>query len=173
MIKALYPGSFDPVTYGHMNIAARAARIFGHLTVAIYDRPIKSLAFTADQRVAMMEKALRHLPNVDVVRYGGLTVAYARKIGAQVIVRGLRASYDFEYEYQMALTNEQLEPDIDTVCLMTSLEYAFVSSTIVKEVFRAGGSVVGMVPDHVSEALRLKFPQAPMAPDEIEPASPR
>jgi pantetheine-phosphate adenylyltransferase len=166
MIKALYPGSFDPVTFGHMNIAARAARIFGHLTVAIYGRPAKSLAFSAEQRVEMMREALSDLPNVDVIRYDGLTVAKARKIGAQVIVRGLRASYDFEYEYQMALTNEQLEPDIDTVCLMTSLEYAFVSSTIVKEVFRAGGSVKGMVPDFVSEALRARFPEALVAPDE-------
>ena len=157
MRKALYPGSFDPVTYGHVDIATRAARIFEHLTVAIYEQPKKNLAFSAEARVEMMREALRGLKNVEVVSYSGLTVHFAHAHGMQAIVRGLRVISDFELEYQMALTNQQLAPDIDTVCLMTSLEYAFVSSSVVKEVFCAGGCVGGMVPEHVVAALSARF----------------
>ena len=157
MTRAVYPGTFDPVTYGHIDVATRAARIFQHLVVAIYDRPNKNLAFTTEARVRMMAQALRDLENVEVVSYVGLTVDFARERGIQAIVRGLRVISDFELEYQMALTNQKLGPDIDTVCLMTSLEYAFVSSSVVKEVFCAGGCVEGMVPKHVVAALRTRF----------------
>ena len=165
MRKALYPGSFDPVTFGHVDIATRAARIFEHLTVAIYEQPRKNLAFSAEERVGMIREALRDLKNVEVVSYSGLTVHFAHAHGMQAIVRGLRVISDFELEYQMALTNQQLAPDIDTVCLMTSLEYAFVSSSVVKEVFCAGGCVEGMVPSHVIAALSTRFSGQAMGND--------
>ena len=155
MPSAVYPGTFDPVHLGHVDVATRAAALFDHLYVAVYDRPMKSLLFPAAKRVEMMRKALTHLPNVSVMGYGGLTVDFVRSVGAGVIVRGLRVIMDFELEYQMALTNRRLAPDIDTVCLMTSLEYAFLSSTIVRDVAMAGGSVEDLVPPHVVEELRL------------------
>ena len=156
MTRALYPGTFDPVTYGHIDIAMRAASLFEHLTVAVYDRPLKSLLFSTAERVEMMREALQGYANIEVEGYSRLTVNFARQKGAKVIVRGLRVVYDFELEYQMALTNHKLAPDVDTICLMTSQEYAFVSSSIVKEVFLAGGCVEGLVPPHVIAALRKK-----------------
>ncbi len=156
---AVYPGTFDPVHLGHVDIANRAAHIFDRLIVAVYDQPLKNLLFPAPKRVEMMAKALAHLPNVTVRSYGGLTVDFVRSTGARVIVRGLRVIKDFELEYQMALTNRQLAPDIDTICLMTSLEYAFLSSTIVREIAIAGGTVAELVPPHVCEELRLALAQ--------------
>lgn len=150
---ALYPGTFDPVHFGHVDIATRASNIFKNVVVAVYDRPAKSLMFTVDERVALARKALQDLPNVRVATYGGLTVEFAREVGAQAIVRGLRAISDFELEYQMALTNRQLAPEIELVCLMTRQAHAFISSSIVKEVALLGGDVQGMVPPHVAEAL--------------------
>jgi len=154
---AVYPGTFDPVHWGHVDIATRAAAIFDHLIVAVYARPAKNLLFSVDERVAMMQEALRDLPNVTVEHYDGLTVDYVQRRGAQVIVRGLRIISDFELEYQMALTNKKLASGVETVCLMTSLQYAFVSSSIVKEVAMLGGCVDEMVPPHVREALAAKF----------------
>lgn len=156
---AVYPGAFDPVHLGHVDIAARAAELFDELVVAVYDQPMKGQLFPATKRVEMMAKALAHLPNVRVCGYGGLTVDFVRSVGARVIVRGMRVIKDFELEYQMALTNRQLAPDIDTICLMTSLEYAFLSSTIVREIAIAGGSVRELVPPHVCEELRLVLAQ--------------
>jgi len=158
---AVYPGTFDPVHLGHVDIAGRAADLFDRLVIAVYDRPMKGLLFSAPKRVEMMAKALAHLPNVTVCSYSGLTVNLARSVGARVIVRGMRVIKDFELEYQMALTNRQLAPDIDTICLMTSLAYAFLSSTIVREIAILGGSVEEMVPPHVSEELRLAVAQEP------------
>ncbi len=152
---AVYPGTFDPVHFGHIDIASRAADIFDRLIVAVYDQPMKSLLFPAPKRVEMIAGALAHLPNVTVCSYGGLTVDFVQKAGARVIVRGLRVVRDFELEYQMALTNRQMAPGIDTICLMTSLEYAFLSSSVVREIAMAGGSVRDLVPPHVSEELRL------------------
>ncbi|HOG48868.1 MAG TPA: pantetheine-phosphate adenylyltransferase [Anaerolineae bacterium] len=159
MPVAVYPGTFDPVHLGHVDIATRAAALFDRLIIAVYDRPMKSLLFPPEKRVEMMVQAMAHLPNVTVESYGGLTVDYVRAVGARVIVRGLRMIKDFELEYQMALSNRQLAPDIDTICLMTSLEYAFLSSTIVHEIAVAGGSVEQLVPPHVCEALRLALAQ--------------
>jgi pantetheine-phosphate adenylyltransferase len=157
MMKALYPGTFDPVTLGHVDIVTRASRIFDQLVVGIYAVPQKNLAFTVEQRVGLMREAVRGLDKVEVVGYSGLTANFARQIGAKVLVRGLRVISDFELEYQMALTNQKLDPNIDTVCLMTSLEYAFVSSSMVKEIFLTGGCVEGMVPSHVIAALRARY----------------
>jgi pantetheine-phosphate adenylyltransferase len=157
MSVAVYPGTFDPVHCGHIDIATRASRIFDELIIAVYDRPLKNLLFTAEERVSMMAAALKDLPNVKVMGYSGLTVAFVRQQQAQVIVRGLRVTYDFELEYQMALTNKKLAPDLETVCLVTSLDYAFLSSSIVKEVAAAGGCVEAMVPPEVISALRKKL----------------
>jgi pantetheine-phosphate adenylyltransferase len=156
VIIAVYPGTFDPVHYGHIDIAQRAAGLFDKLIVGIYDRPNKSLMFSTQERVEMMREALVAVPNVTVAHYAGLTVQFARQYGARVLVRGLRVISDFEIEYQMALTTRKLDADLDMVCLMTSLDYAFVSSTIVKEVAMAGGSVAQFVPPHVEAALQAR-----------------
>lgn len=157
MSIAVYPGTFDPVHYGHIDIATRAARIFDKLIVAVYDRPLKNLLFSPQERVTMMSEALKNLPNVKVMGYSGLTVNFVREQAAQVIVRGLRVTYDFELEYQMALTNKKLDPDIETVCLVTSLEYAFLSASIVKDVALAGGCIKAMAPPHVISAVQEKI----------------
>jgi pantetheine-phosphate adenylyltransferase len=154
---AVYPGTFDPVHYGHIDIAQRAARIFDYLIVAIYDRPLKNLLFSARERLEMMQKALEELENVEVTTYSGITAEYVRQRQAQVIVRGLRVTFDFELEYQMALTNKKLAPEIESVCLMTSLEHAFVSSSLIKEIALAGGNLNSMAPPHVVTALRRRF----------------
>jgi pantetheine-phosphate adenylyltransferase len=157
MTTAIYPGTFDPVHNGHIDIATRAAALFDHLTLAIYDRPLKSLLFNTEERKAMMEEAFRHVSNISVATYNQLTVDYAKEVGAQVIVRGLRVISDFELEFQMALTNKKLAPDIEFVCLMTAQEYAFLSASTVKEIAMLGGCVEGMVPPHVARAMRTKF----------------
>ena len=142
---------------GHIDIAIRAAEMFDHLTVAVYDRPLKSLLFTTDERRAMLEKALAHVENIRVETYNQLTVDFAQQVGARVVVRGLRVISDFELEFQMALTNKKLAPDIEFVCLMTSEEFAFLSASTVKEIAMLGGCVSGMVPTHVAEAMKAKF----------------
>jgi pantetheine-phosphate adenylyltransferase len=154
---ALYPGSFDPVTSGHVDIAERAAALFEELIVAVYNAPPKPLLFTTEERVELMREALRHLPNVRVESYSGLTVDFAREVNAKVIVRGLRMSSDFEREFEMALMNKKLAPDLELVCFMTNLEYEFISSSILKEVAGLGGCIDGLVPDHVAAALREKL----------------
>jgi len=154
---AIYPGTFDPVHYGHIDIARRAAGIFDKLVVAVYDRPQKNLLFSVAERLVMLRDALCEVPNIEVQSYGGLTVSYARQQGARVIVRGLRVITDFELEYQMALATRKLDEEIDIVCLMTGLEYAFISSSIVKEIALAGGPVTQFVPAHVAEALRARL----------------
>ncbi len=157
MRRAIYPGTFDPVHNGHLDIAMRAATLFDHLTVAIYARPMKNLLFTTAERKAMLEEALGHIPHISVVTYKQLTVEFAREVGAHAIVRGLRVISDFELEFQMALTNKKLAPEIEFVCLMTSQEYAFLSASTLKEIVMLGGCVEGMVPEHVRAALEAKF----------------
>ena len=157
MTVAVYPGAFDPVHYGHVDIATRAAALFDRLIVAVYGRPLKNLLFSTEERLAMMSQALQGIPNVEIDTYDGLTVEYVRSKGARVIVRGLRMAYDFELEYQMALTNKKLAPEVESICLMTSLEHAFLSSSNVKEVAMVGGCVEEMVPPHVLQALKQKF----------------
>jgi pantetheine-phosphate adenylyltransferase len=154
---ALYPGSFDPVTNGHVDIANRAAAIFDQLIVGIFDSPPKRLLFTTEERVEMMKKALAHLPNVQVESYTSLTVQFARRVGAKVIVRGLRMGSDFEQEFAMALMNKKLAPEVEVVCFMSKLEYQFISSSLLKEVTQAGGCIEELVPEHVAAALRERF----------------
>ena len=157
MTIAIYPATFDPITYGHVDIATRAASVFEKLVVAVYDRPLKNLLFTPEERSDMVRQALQHLANVEVDLYHGLTAEFARQCGARVMVRGLRVLSDFEWEFQLALTNRQLAPDIDTICLMACQEYSFLSSSVVKEVAMNGGRVDAMAPAHVAEALTRRF----------------
>ena len=159
MTSAVYPGSFDPITNGHVDIARRAAGIFELVTVAVYDAPPKNLMFTTDDRVAMARQALADVPNVRVVRFSGLTVEFAKSIGAKVLIRGLRAISDFETEFQMALMNRNLAPNLEVVCFMTSLEHTFISSSIIKEVAKLGGPIEDLVPPVVARALRERYAQ--------------
>lgn len=161
MTIAVYPGSFDPATNGHVDIARRAAVIFEHLFVAVYDAPPKNVLFSTEERVKLLQKALKDTPNITVASFGGLLVDYTKAKGAKVIVRGLRAISDFEMEFQMALLNRKMEPTIDVVCLMTSEQYTFLSSSILKEIVMLGGNVNGLVPDHVAEAMKRKFSSRP------------
>ena len=153
MARAMYPGSFDPVTNGHLDIIYRASRLFEELVVAVYDAPPKRLLFTTEERVALIREAVQGLPNVQVVPYRGLTVEFARSIGATVLVRGLRAGSDFENEFEMALMNKKLAPEIESVFLMSSLEWQFLSASRVKEIVLLGGDITSLVPPHVARAL--------------------
>lgn len=157
MTTAIYPGSFDPVTNGHLDIVNRAAVLFDKVIICVYDVPMKHLMFDTKERVDLMKKAVAHLRNVQVKPYHGLTVDFARKMKAKVIVRGLRMSSDFEREFEMALMNKKLDPDIELVCLMTSLEYQFISSSLLKEACELGGDITSLVPKHVAIALKKKF----------------
>ena len=157
MTTALYPGSFDPVTNGHVDIARRAARIFDTLVIGVYDAPPKRLLFETQERVELFQLSLEDIPNVKVIPYKGLTVHLAEKLGAQVLVRGLRASSDFEFEFEMAMMNRNMSPDIEVVCLMTRLDYQFLSSSLLKEAFALGGDVSNLIPPHVKKALTAKL----------------
>ena len=157
MVTALYPGTFDPVTMGHLDVAERSARIFGTVIVAVYDTPSKSLLFTTEERVALMRGAVAHVGNIVVQPFTGLVVNYARDQGAATIIRGLRSSPDFEYESQMFFMNRRLEPEVDMVALMSDQAHTFISSSLLKEVARLGGEISGMVPPNVVGALREKF----------------
>jgi len=154
---AIYPGSFDPVTMGHVDIAERAAALFERLIVAVYDDPPKTLLFTVEERVGLMTKALAHVPNIRVEYYSGLTVEFARKTKASAMVRGLRMISDFEREFEMALMNQKLAPEIELVCFMTRLEFEFISSSLLKEAAKLGGCIDGLVPKHVVDALNDKY----------------
>lgn len=151
---ALFPGSFDPLTNGHLDIIARAARLFDRLVVAILVNPEKSPLFTVPERVELAKEALAEFPNVEVDTFGGLLVEYARQRQATVVVRGLRVISDFEYEMQMALMNRRLSPHLETVFMMPAETYSYVSSRLVKEVFALGGSISGLVPPVVEARLK-------------------
>ena len=161
MTIAIYPGSFDPITNGHLDIATRAAELFTKLIIGVYDAPSKSLLFTTEERVDLVRQAIINLPNVEVESFTGLTVEFAHKVGAQVMVRGLRMSADFEREFEMALMNKRLSPELELVCLMASLEYQFLSSSLLKEAASLGGNIDDFVPKPVAAALRRKFQGKP------------
>lgn len=157
MTTAIYPGSFDPVTLGHLDIIERASRVVDHLIVGVLNNSTKCPMFTVEERVTLLEKVTKHIPNVEVSSFGGLLVDFAHETGAKVIVRGLRAVTDFEYELQMSQTNRKIAPDVDTMFFTTNLEYAYLSSSIVKEVARYQGDISEFVPPEVEEAVWKKI----------------
>ena len=157
MARAFYPGSFDPVTKGHLDIIRRASRMFEHLTVAVLRNSAKAPLFTVEERIRMLEECCRGMENVEIDSFSGLTVDYAREKGTDVIIRGLRAVSDYEYEMQIAQINRTLLPTVDTVFLATSLEYSYLSSTTVKEVAQYGGDLSHFVPKEIADIMLEKF----------------
>ena len=153
-ITALYPGTFDPVTNGHTDVVRRAAALFDSLIVAVYEGPHKNVAFSVKERVDMLREAIAETSNVEVLSFSGLTVDFARETGAKAIVRGLRITSDFEYESAMALMNRHLDDDIETVCLFSSIENQYVSSSRVKEIATLGGKISSLVPENVVDPTR-------------------
>ena len=156
MTVAVYPGTFDPITNGHLDIVTRAARLFDRITIGVFARANKHLFFTTEERMDLARQAVAHLPNVEVKSFRGLTVDFAKQEKAQVMIRGLRMNADFEKEFEMAMMNRKLSPDLDLLCLMASQEYQFLSSSLLKEVARLEGNISDFVPEHVAEALRKK-----------------
>ena len=153
MKRAIYPGSFDPLTFGHLDMIERSSKIVDELYVSVLRNSAKNPLFSTDERVSMIEEMTSHLPNVKVTAFDGLLVDYAGKIGANIIVRGLRAVTDFEYELQISQTNRIVNPDIDTIFLTTSLQYAYLSSTIVKEVASYNGDISKFVPEGIARKV--------------------
>jgi pantetheine-phosphate adenylyltransferase len=156
-VKALFPGTFDPIHYGHLDIARRAARLFDEVIIAVYDRPMKTLIFPPEERIQLVQQTITDDPKISVVGYSGLTVDFCHKIGAQVIVRGLRVFSDFEYEFRMALANHRLAPDIEVISLITNEEHTFLSSSTVREIAALNGNISSMVPPHVEKALKRRL----------------
>ena len=157
MLRAIYPGSFDPVTFGHLDIIKRSCKIVDELVVGVLNNKAKTPLFSVEERVKMLKEATKDIDNVRIVPFEGLLVDFAKVMNAKVVVRGLRAITDFEYELQMSQTNHKLEPDIETMFLTTSLEYAFLSSTTVKEVAAFGGNITQFVPPVVVNKIEEKM----------------
>lgn len=157
MTTAVYPGSFDPLTSGHLDIIKRATALFDKLIIGVYDRPNKQLLFSIDERVTLTKKATSELTGVCVEPYNCLTIDFIRQKKGSVLIRGLRVNSDFEQEFEMALMNKKLASDIETVCLMASIQYQFLSSSVIKEVAMLGGCLRDMVPEHVATALKEKY----------------
>jgi len=153
---AVYPGTFDPITNGHLDIVRRAAKLFDRIVIGVYEKSNKHLIFTTEERVELVRRAVASISNVEVKSFSGLTVDFTREEKAQVMIRGLRMNADFEKEFEMALMNRKLAPDLDLLCLMASQEYQFLSSSLLKEVARLKGNISDLVPEHVAEALRKK-----------------
>ena len=156
MTIAIYPGSFDPITNGHLDIATRASKLFEKLIIGVYDMPDKHVLFSTEERVELVRKSIVNLPNVEVEAFNGLTVDFARKVKAQATVRGLRINADFEREFDMAMMNKKLCPELELVCLMASSEYQFLSSSLLKEVASLGGGIDDLIPPPVVGALKEK-----------------
>jgi pantetheine-phosphate adenylyltransferase len=164
MVRALYPGSFDPLHNGHIDIAKRAARLFEEVVVGVYDLPKKKLLFDVDARMALATQAFADSPNIRVAKFSGFTVDYAREVNAAVIVRGLRVFSDFEFEFRMGLANKKLAPEIETVSIMTDIQHIYISSSTIREIAELGGNVSSMVPEFIAQALKRRF-------EELRPGS--
>ena len=155
MVKVFYPGSFDPAHNGHIDVATRASKLFDEVVVGVYKAPpSKTLMFDTDERVSLFQEALKGVDNVEVVPFTGLAPDVARDFGAKAILRGLRAGFDFEQEFEMALMWRNLSPDIDVICMMSALEHQFIYSSRIKEVARLGASIDNLVPAHIAAALK-------------------
>ena len=161
MTVAIYPGSFDPITNGHLDIACRAAKLFEKLIIGVYDIPSKHLIFTTEERVELVREAIAGIPKIEVEAFTGLTVDFAKKVGALAMVRGLRMTGDFEREFNMAMMNKKLYPELELVCLMANLKYQFLSSSLLKEAASLGGIIDDLVPQNVAVALRKKIQSNP------------
>lgn len=157
MIKAVFPGSFDPIHNGHVDIATRAARVVDELVVAVYDKPLKNFLFSPEVRMSLVKEVFKDNPKVSVCGYSGLTVKFCEEIGANVMIRGLRVFSDFEFEFRMALANHRLSPNVEMMALITSDENSFLSSTTVREIAALGGDISTMVPAQVAAVLKDKF----------------
>ncbi len=157
MVRAIFPGTFDPIHFGHIDIAHRAADLFDELIVAVYDRPLKALLFSPEDRLEMAQRTFEGAERIRVIGYQGLTVELCRRLGAKVVVRGLRVFSDFEHEFRMALANHRLAPEVEVVALITSEQHTFLTGTTVREIASLGGDVSSMVPEHVSRALKSRF----------------
>lgn len=159
MVRAIYPGSFDPITSGHLDILERADTLFDDITIAVIENPEKNTLFTVEERVSLIRETISHLKHVHIGSFHGLLVDYAAQQKATVLIRGLRAVSDFDYEFQMALTNRKMSPELETVFLMTDHKYSYLSSSFVKHIAKLGGNVsgTGMVPKVVEKALKEKF----------------
>jgi pantetheine-phosphate adenylyltransferase len=157
MIRALYPGSFDPIHNGHIDITLRAARLFDEVVVGVYDMPKKKLLFDVDERVRLAQQAFADGTNIRVAKFSGFTVDYAQELGATVLVRGLRVFSDFEFEFRMGLANKKLAPHIETVAIMTDINHVYISSSTIREIAELGGDVSGMVPPFIQAALQTRF----------------
>jgi pantetheine-phosphate adenylyltransferase len=157
MVRAVFPGTFDPIHLGHIDIAYRATKLFDEVIIAVYDRPLKSLLFSPETRMELAQKSFNENRKITVMGYSGLTVEFCRQVNAQVVVRGLRVFSDFEYEFRMALANHRLAPEIESIALITAEEHTFLSSSTVREIGSLGGDVSSMVPRHVEIAMRARF----------------
>ena len=157
MVKAFYPGSFDPAHNGHVDVASRASKLFDEVIVGVYEAPPKTLMFETNERVKLFSDALFGIDNVEVVPFTGLAPDVARDVGAEVILRGLRAGFDFEQEFEMALMWRNLSPDIDVICMMSALEHQFIYSSRIKEVARLGANIDNLVPPHIAKALKERL----------------
>jgi pantetheine-phosphate adenylyltransferase len=161
---AIYPGSFDPITNGHVDIITRGAKLFPRIIVAVLENPKKSTLFSTDERIEIIREIFRDQPAIQAVHFHGLLVRFAEEHGARIVIRGLRAVSDFEYEFQMALMNQTLDPQLETLFMMPSSPFTFLSSSLVKEVFGLGGEVGGLVPPVVEQRLREKFHRGDPSP---------
>ena len=159
MLRAIYPGSFDPVTYGHYDIICRSCKIVDELIVGVLNNKAKMPLFSVEERVKMLKEVTKDLPNVRIIPFDGLLVDFAERMDADMVIRGLRAITDFEYELQMSQTNRKVAPEVDTIFFTTSLEYAYLSSSIVKEVAQYGGDISAFVAEPVEKAIKQKFSQ--------------
>jgi len=157
MLKAVFPGSFDPIHNGHIDIAKRAAKLVDELVIAVYDKPLKNFLLTPEERIELAKKVFIDNPKIQVCGYSGLTVTFCESIGAQVMIRGLRVFSDFEYEFRMALANHRLTPNVEMLALITSEEHTFLSSSTVREIASLGGNISTMVPPIVEKLLKKKL----------------
>jgi pantetheine-phosphate adenylyltransferase len=157
MTVAIYPGRFDPPTAGHLDIVQRGAKLFDRMIVAVFETPVQQTTFSTEERIELFKVAVADTPTVEVASFSGLVVDYAHQVGASAILRGIRMNGDFETEFEMALMNRRLAPDVDVVCLITSIEYQFVRASLLKEVSRLGGNVDGLAPPNVVAALAQRY----------------